>query len=139
VSPRPRARRRALIGATVLLLLAGCASGIPAWMDNPPVESGYRYSSGRSSSYSRSGARQAALANAVRELAFQKGVSVDAQIDVEEHNGVLNATVRSRQGTSTSISGMEIVSYYQVPDSEPEAAPFDYCVLIRIREADLFR
>jgi hypothetical protein len=121
------------------MLLAGCASGIPAWMDNPPVESGYRYSSGRSSSYSRTTAREAALANAVRELAFQKGVSVDAQIEVEEHNGMLNATVRSKQGTSLSISGMEIVSYYLVPDAEPNAAPFDYCVLIRIREADLFR
>jgi len=137
--PRPRARQRALLGACVLTLLAGCASRVPAWMDKPPVEPGFRYSSGRSSSYSRSGAREAALANAVRELAFQKGVAVDAQIDVEEHNGAISATVRSSQGTSQSISGMEVVAYQMVDDDKPDEAPFDYCVLIRIREADLFR
>jgi len=119
-------------------LLVGC-SGVPSWVDNPPVEQGYRYASGRSSSYSRTGAREAALANAVRELAFQKGVAVDSQIDVEDINGVVNATIRSSQGASHTLSGIQVVEYYMVDDAQPNEQPFEYCVLIRISERELFQ
>lgn len=131
--------RSYLLCLGVLALVAACAStgGVPDWVDNPPLESGYRYAAGRSTSSSRVDARQAALHNAVRDLALQKRVNVEAVIEVVETNNGVSAVIHSRQGTSETISGIEIIKTQLVP--RDESSVFDYCVLVRIREQDLFR
>ncbi|MFO0981418.1 MAG: hypothetical protein U1E76_06625 [Planctomycetota bacterium] len=117
--------------------LACAVARVPDWVENPPRESGYRYASGRSTSASRVDAREAAIHSAVRDLALQKGVYVEATIEVVETSTGVNAVIHSKQGTSHTISGIEIVKTQQVPRAE--SSLFEYCVLLRISEQELFR
>ncbi|MEW6746695.1 MAG: hypothetical protein AB1486_28470 [Planctomycetota bacterium] len=127
---------RRLAFLAVLAFLCACASGPPSWYLNPPSDAGFRSAAGVAKAYRRADARELALDDAVRGLARQKGVEVKSVSISKVTDASFSATMVSEQNVEVTISGLEIMEWRQLP---LEGQGWEYYVLIRIRESDLFR
>jgi hypothetical protein len=125
----------------VLLGLAGCATTAhrPSWVGDLPKKEGWRYEWGRFKSYRANEAREYALRNAIEQLAYQKGVEVKSFTTMVTTDNKVTATMITDQNVEVNISGVEVVEWYEVPQDPVTRTGWEYYVLVRIREKDLFQ